>query len=210
MAGNTSQFRGSRGPSNTASRDSRVGKGRQGYQLDTPGLGQDCELHHGDSVAQRAAHLATSQTIVTILPLDGTLNHRDDVHRDLVHTLASQERNMINPPLHSLIFSMDDHAVVCYTTFSLAALHSQMTQTASSQHYDPNSPPVPPLEDTRMSVDTGSGSLGPGSQSQQRCIIPGCQYLAYYNVAEDEQMEYCGHVHELCVLFYFLTRCISN
>ena len=53
-----------------------------------------------------------------------------------------------------------------------------------------------------MSVDT--------SGSQQRCIIPGCQYPAYYNVAEQEQMEYCGHGHELCVIFTFLTRWISN
>ena len=89
---------------------------------------------------------------------------------------------------------MDDHAVVCYTTFSLADIVLTMTQTASSQHYDPNSPPAPPLEDSRMSVDKGSGS-------QQRCIIPGCQYPAYYNVAEEEQMEYCGHGHELCVIF---------
>jgi hypothetical protein len=41
-----------------------------------------------------------------------------------------------------------------------------------------------------MSVDTNSGS-------QQRCIIPGCQYPAYYNVADEVQMEYCGHGHEL-------------
>jgi len=61
---------------------------------------------------------------------------------------------------------------------------------SSSQLYDPNSSPAPPLDDTRMSVDTSSGS-------QKLCIIPRCQYTAYYNVAEGELMEYCGHGHEL-------------
>jgi len=45
-------------------------------------------------------------------------------------------------------------------------------------------------EDTRMSIDTSSGS-------QPRCIIPGCKYPAYFNVAEQEQKEYCGHGHEI-------------
>jgi len=57
----------------------------------------------------------------------------------------------------------------------------------SPQRYDP---PAPPLEDTQMSVDPISGS-------QRKCIIPDCHYPAYYNVAEEELMEYCGHGHEL-------------
>ncbi|KAI9454390.1 hypothetical protein BJY52DRAFT_1284712 [Lactarius psammicola] len=61
---------------------------------------------------------------------------------------------------------------------------------SSSQHYDPPSPQAPAREGTRLSVDAGPGT-------QQRCIIPGCQYGAYYNVTEEEQMEYCGHGHEL-------------
>ena len=127
---------------------------------------------------------------------------RDDVHRDLVHTLIRKERNIIKPPvpMHSLL-AVYDHAVVCYPIFSLAYI-AHDNAIAPSQHYDPNSPPTLPLEEAPMSVDT--------SESQQRCIIPGCQYPAYYNVAEQEQMEYCGHGHELCVLFTFLKRCISN
>jgi len=55
--------------------------------------------------------------------------------------------------------------------------------------YDPLSPPTPTREDTRMSVDPSPG--------QPRCIIPGCRYPAYFNVAEQEQKEYCGHGHEI-------------
>jgi hypothetical protein len=88
---------------------------------------------------------------------------------------------------------MGDHVVVCLPTFSLADITLTIA-TADSQHYDPNSPPAQPLEDSHMSVDA--------SESQQRCIIPGCQYPAYYNVAEEEQMEYCGHGHELCVSYF--------
>ncbi|KAH8983967.1 hypothetical protein EDB86DRAFT_167047 [Lactarius hatsudake] len=63
---------------------------------------------------------------------------------------------------------------------------------ASSQHYDPPSPQEQARKSARVSVDAGP-------ETQQRCIIPHCQYAAYYNVAEQEQMEYCGHGHELCV-----------
>lgn len=61
---------------------------------------------------------------------------------------------------------------------------------SSSQHYDPPSPQAQAQKSARVSVDAGP-------ETQQRCIIPGCQYAAYYNVAEQEQMEYCGHGHEL-------------
>jgi len=40
-------------------------------------------------------------------------------------------------------------------------------------------------------------SVGAGLGTQQQCSIPGCNYGAYYNVTEEEQMEYCGHDHEL-------------
>ncbi|KAH9029302.1 hypothetical protein EDB83DRAFT_2421664 [Lactarius deliciosus] len=63
---------------------------------------------------------------------------------------------------------------------------------SSSQHYDPPSPQEQARKNARGSVDAGP-------ETQQRCIIPRCQYAAYYNVAEQEQMEYCGHGHELCV-----------
>ena len=34
-------------------------------------------------------------------------------------------------------------------------------------------------------------------RSNQYCRIPGCRNKAYYNYAEQEQTEYCGHGHEL-------------
>ena len=83
---------------------------------------------------------------------------------------------------------MVDNADVCPAYFSLA-VHYTHDAAAPSEHYEPPTPAQHAMEDTRMPVD------GPGS----RCIIPGCQYPAYYNVAEQELMEYCGHGHELCV-----------
>jgi hypothetical protein len=69
-------------------------------------------------------------------------------------------------------------------------------ETASSQDYRPpdGPPPSRTQDDTLMSVDPN-----PGSQ-RQRCLIPNCPYSAFFNVAEEEQTEYCGQGHELCVL----------
>jgi len=39
--------------------------------------------------------------------------------------------------------------------------------------------------------------LDSSPQSNQYCRIPGCRNRAYYNFAEQEQTEYCGHGHEL-------------
>ncbi|KAH9053807.1 hypothetical protein EDB87DRAFT_1649574 [Lactarius vividus] len=73
-----------------------------------------------------------------------------------------------------------DYSLPSPTQPSLARQHRL---AASSQHYDPPSPP--------------QAREGASPGTQPRCIIPGCQYAAYYNVAEQEQMEYCGHGHEL-------------
>lgn len=57
----------------------------------------------------------------------------------------------------------------------------------------------------RPPVDAGPGTL---AGTQQKCIIPGCQYETYYNVAEQEQMEYCGHGHEIQAMETgFVKRC---
>jgi len=63
-------------------------------------------------------------------------------------------------------------------------------QEASSQRYDPPSPQIQAQEGTRMAIDPSPGL-------QPRCILRGCKYPAYFNVAEQEQKEYCGHGHEI-------------
>jgi hypothetical protein len=152
-------FSGPGGASSSAPRDSRVGRGRQGQQQTHP-----VPQLETSGLAQDYSHLAAEWSPeASVIP--GRRSSRSGSHA------AQQPRAEYNqsPTQPSFI--------------------NGRPRRSDSQHYDPNSPPAQPLEDSHMSVDA--------SGSQQRCIIPGCQYPAYYNVAEEEQMEYCGHGHEL-------------
>lgn len=88
------------------------------------------------------------------------------------------------------IICMDD--AVCPILGS-AVLHRDAHGDLASQPYEPPvnlNPPAP-------QVPSSTPDVSP--HTVPNCRIPNCQYKAYYNYAEQEQTEYCGQGHELCV-----------
>src|SRR5712672_550978 len=69
---------------------------------------------------------------------------------------------------------------VCPTLF---CIHYAYGELASRRRNSPSPPPP----------------NGGHDNSGKNCIIPGCPYPAYHNYADQEQTEYCGQGHELCV-----------
>ncbi|KAI0260461.1 hypothetical protein BC834DRAFT_900807 [Gloeopeniophorella convolvens] len=83
------------------------------------------------------------------------------------------------------------------------ATASQLTQrrrSSQSSH----------LSISPTSSDAHSTPTDTRARTKQSCAIPDCPYKAYYNVSEQEQMEYCGQGHELqAIRTGFAKPCVS-